>query len=173
MISYFLRYHFETLQVDNVYGSRIPQWECPHKNSEGDYEGRGFWDPNYRNLSQQKKYFGLQYALKKFCGISTLTSETSWYSNQLIKSMNKCSVSNKPHFICNHLIIYKVSSFYVNESWWGCFMCVSSLSDLCLAGNVDDLLDDVTGLVDFCLVTASDDSSNDVSDESSEDNEDK
>ena len=54
--------------------------------------------------------------------------------------------------------------------WWGCFEGVSSLSDVRLAINVDDLLDDVTGLVDFFLVTESYESSDDVSDESSEDN---
>ena len=57
----------------------------------------------------------------------------------------------------------------MEASWWGCFKGVSSLSDLRLAGNVDDLLDDVNGLVGFCLVPESDDSSYDASDESSED----
>ena len=42
-----------------------------------------------------------------------------------------------------------------------------------LAVNVDDLLDDITGLVSFCLVTKSDESSDDVYDESSEDDEDE
>ena len=87
--------------------------------------------------------------------------------------MNKCSVSNNPHFICKHLIISKMYCFKVKASWWGCFKGVSSLSDLCSAGNVDDLLDDVTGLVGFCLVTESDKSSDNVSNESSQDNEDE
>ena len=43
---------------------------------------------------------------------------------------------------------------------------------MCLAVNVDDLLDDVTGLVGFCLVLESDESPDDVSNESSEDDED-
>ena len=53
------------------------------------------------------------------------------------------------------------------------FEGVSSLSDWHLAGNVDDLLDDVTGLVGFCLVPESDESSDNVSNESSEYNEDE
>ena len=52
-------------------------------------------------------------------------------------------------------------------------MDASSLSDLCLAKNVDDLLDYVTGLVFFFLLPESDNSSDDVSNESSEDNEDE
>ena len=87
--------------------------------------------------------------------------------------MNKCSVSKKPQFICNHLIISKVSCFDVKSPWWVSFKGVSSLSDLCLAGNVDDLLYEVTGLVGFCLVLESDESSDDVSNDSSEENEDK
>ena len=61
------------------------------------------------------------------------------------------------------MILSKVSCFGVNVSWWGCFKGVYSLSDLCLAGNVDDLLDDFTNLVGFCLVHESDESSGDVS----------
>ena len=45
------------------------------------------------------------------------------------------------------------------------FKGVSSLSHLCLYGNVDDLLYDVTGLVGFCLAPESDESSDDVSNE--------
>ena len=85
--------------------------------------------------------------------------------------MNKCSVSNKPHLLCNHLIISKVYFFDVNASWWGCFKGVSSLADLCLSGNVDDLLDYITSSVRICLLPESNDSSNDVSNESSEDND--
>ena len=40
--------------MDNDYWSRILQLERPHKNYEDNYKDRGFWDPNYRNLSQQK-----------------------------------------------------------------------------------------------------------------------
>ena len=47
------------------------------------------------------------------------------------------------------------------------------LSDLCSAGNLDDLLDDVTGLVGFCLVPESDELSDNDSKESSEDDEDE
>ena len=38
---------------------------------------------------------------------------------------------------------------------------------------MDDLLDDVTGLVCFCLLSESDESSDDVSNKSFEDNEDE
>ena len=87
--------------------------------------------------------------------------------------MNKYAVSKKPHFICNHLIISKISCFEVKASWWICFKDVSLLSDLYLALNVDYLLDYVTGLVGFFLIPESDESSNDVLDESSEDIEDE
>ena len=66
------------------------------------------------------------------------------------------------------MILYKVSCYGVKVSWWGCFKGVSSLSDLCLAGNVDDLLDDITGLVCIFLLPEPDDSTDDVSNESSE-----
>ena len=71
------------------------------------------------------------------------------------------------------MILSKVSFFYVKVSWWGCFKDFSSLLDLCLAGYLDDLLDDVTGLVSFCLVPESDESLDDVYKESFEDNEDE
>ena len=61
----------------------------------------------------------------------------------------------------------------VEASWWGCFKSVSSISDLRLTGNVDDLLDDVTGLVGSYLVPKSDESSGDVSNDSSEDDKDE
>ena len=120
-----------------------------------------------------KNDFGVEYALYKFCTISTLTYGTSRWVNQFIGSMNECSVSKKPNFICKHLILSKISCFEVEASWWGCFKGVYSLSGFHLARNVDDLLDDVTGLVGFCFVPESDDSSDDVSCESYEDNEDK
>ena len=66
-----------------------------------------------------------------------------------------------------------VSCFDVKASSICCFKGVSSLSDPCLAGNVDDLLDDVTGLVVFFLVPESDDSSDYVSNDSSDDDEDE
>ena len=53
MILSFLRYHFETLQVNNASWSLIYQGERPYKNYEDNYEDRGFWDPNYQNISQQ------------------------------------------------------------------------------------------------------------------------
>ena len=65
------------------------------------------------------------------------------------------------------MIIYKVSCFNVKASSWGCFKGVSSLSDLCLAVDVDHLLDDVTGLVGIFLVPESDELSDDVSNKSS------
>ena len=87
---------------------------------------------------------------------STLTAGTSQWFNHLIGSINKCSSSKKPHFICKCLIISKNYCFKVDASWWGCFEGVSSLSGLRLAGNVDDLLNDVTGLSGFFLVPESD-----------------
>ena len=59
MILSFFRYHFETLQVDNVSWYRIPQREQPHKNHEDNYEDRGFCDPNSQ-IFLNKKYFGVQ-----------------------------------------------------------------------------------------------------------------
>ena len=56
------------------------------------------------------------------------------------------------------MIIPKVSCFDVKASWLGCFKGVSSLSDLCLAVNVNDLLDYITGLVGIYLLPGSDDS---------------
>ena len=94
-------------------------------------------------------------------------------ANQLNWSMNKCSVSKKPHFICNRLIISKVYCFDVKASWWGCFKGVSLLSHLCLAGNVDDLFDTVTGLVVFNFFPESDEWSDDDSNKSSKDDEDE
>ena len=70
--------------------------------------------------------------------------------------MDKCSVYKKTHLICKILILSKVSCFGVKVFWWGCFTGVSSLSDFFLAGNVEDFLDGVTGLVDVCLVPDSD-----------------
>ena len=35
----------------------------PHEKSEEDYEDRGFWDPNSRNISQQKEFFVVRRAL--------------------------------------------------------------------------------------------------------------
>ena len=49
----------------------------------------------------------------------------------------------------------------------GCFFII----DLFLAINVDYLLDDVTGLVGICLVTESDESSDDFSNNLSKDDE--
>ena len=35
--------------------------------------------------------------------------------------MNKCSISKKTHFICNRLILSKVSCFNVKAYWWYLF----------------------------------------------------
>ena len=43
------------------------------------------------------------------------------------------------------------------------------LSDLCLAGNVDGLLDDITGLIGIYLLPEPEDSTDNVSNQSSED----
>ena len=76
--------------------------------------------------------------------------------------MNKCSVSKKPNLICNRLIISKVSCFNVKGPWWVFFKGVYSLSYLCSAGNVDALLDDVTGLDNIFLLPESDSSSEEI-----------
>ena len=44
ILSFFI-YRLWTLQVDSAYWSRIHQYGRPHKNSEDNYEDRGFWDP--------------------------------------------------------------------------------------------------------------------------------
>ena len=67
------------------------------------------------------------------------------------------------------MIISKVFFFDVKEFWWGCFNGFYSLSDLCIAINVDDLLDEVTGLVSICLLLEPNDSLDDVFNEASED----
>ena len=69
------------------------------------------------------------------------------------------------------MILSKRNCFELEVSWWDCFKGVSLLSDLCLARNVDDLLDDVTGLVGFSLVPEWDESSDNVVNESFEDDE--
>ena len=66
------------------------------------------------------------------------------------------------------MILSKVSCFGVKVPWWVLFG-VSSLSDLCLAGNVVALLDEVTGLYGIGLLPVPDDSSYGVSNESYED----
>ena len=101
--------------------------------------------------------------------ISTWTSSYYWYYKQFLGSMNKCSVPKKQQFICNRLIISKVSCFLLKASWWGCFKGVSLLSDICLAKNVDDILDDINGLVGIFLLPESDESSDDIFNKSSED----
>ena len=145
----FIRYNFKTLQVDNASWSCIHQWDKPHKKSEDNYKEIGFWDPNYRNISQHKNILAYSMHYLKGFAVSTLTSGTSWYYKQLIVSINKCSVSKKAHFICNNFIISKFYWLHVRASWWGYFNGVSSLSDSCLARNLDDLLDDVIGFFFF------------------------
>ena len=50
------------------------------------------------------------------------------------------------------MIISKVSCFDVKGPWWVFPNNVSAISDLCSAGNVDALLDDVAGSDDILLV---------------------
>ena len=57
----------------------------------------------------------------------------------------------------------------MKASLCGCFKGVTSLSDLFLAGNVDIILYQITGLVVIFLLLESYKSSDDVSNESSED----
>ena len=121
MILSFFMYHFETLQVDNSSWWQIPQSERPQKNSDDNYDVCGFWDTNSRNHPQQKKIFAYSKHCINFFVIATWTSSYCWYSNQVLGSMHKFSVSNKPHFICDRLILSNVSCFGVNASWLGCF----------------------------------------------------
>ena len=72
--------------------------------------------------------------------------------------MNKCSLSKNPHLICNHFILSRVSCFGVKASWWCFSKGVFPLSYLCLAGNLDVLLDDITGLVGIFLLPELDES---------------
>ena len=150
MISSLWRYYFDTLQVDNALRSWIYQWEWPHKNSEDNNRDRAFWDHNSWNISQQKQ-IGVQKAQYKFYKISTKTPGTPQWFTQLKRSMNKCSAYKKPQFLCKIFILYEMSCFDLKASWRGCFKGVSSLSDLLFAWNLDDLLDDNTSLVGFCL----------------------
>ena len=50
------------------------------------------------------------------------------------------------------MILSKVYCFNVKGPWWFFFEGVSSLSDLCSAGNVDALLDDVTDLDGISII---------------------
>ena len=53
------------------------------------------------------------------------------------------------------LIVSKTSFLDVHGPAWVYFKGVSSLSELCSAGNVDALLDDVAGSDDILLVSES------------------
>ena len=109
-----------------------------------------------------KNKFGAQLALYKFSEISTSTSSYFRYSNQVLGRINKCSVSKKPHLICNCLILSKVYCFGVKVPWWVFFKYVSSLSDLCSSRTVDALLNDVTVLDVISLLPESDSSSDKI-----------
>ena len=67
------------------------------------------------------------------------------YSNlkQLVRKLT--------HFKCNFLILSKTSFFDVDGPALFFFKGVSSLSELCSAGNVDALLYDVAGSGDISL----------------------
>ena len=106
--------------------------------------------------------------LYTFCVIATWISSYCWYYNQVLGNMNKCSVYKDPHFIFNRLILFKVPCFDVKLSWRSCFKGISLLSDLCLARNLDDLLDEITGLFGISLLIEPDDSTYNVSNESYE-----
>ena len=49
--------------------------------------------------------------------VSTSSSSYCRYSNQVLGSMNKCSVSKNTHLVCNRLIHSKVSCFCVKGPW--------------------------------------------------------
>ena len=40
--------------MDNEFFTRIFELEHPNKNSEDNYDDRGFWDPKCQNFPQQK-----------------------------------------------------------------------------------------------------------------------
>ena len=94
--------------------------------------------------------------LYNFSEIPTSTSSYCRYYNQVLGGTNKCLVSKKPYLICHRLILSKVSCFDVKSPWWVFFIGVCSLSDLCSAGNVDALLDDVSGLRGIYILPESD-----------------
>ena len=66
-----------------------------------------------KNLN--KKRFWRTVGIIEILHNSTITSGYSWWFNQLIGSMNKCSVFKKPH-LCIRLILSKVSCFGVKAS---------------------------------------------------------
>ena len=129
----------------------------------------GFRIPTLEIFLNKKRFLRTVGIIGVFFIISTWTSAYCWYSNHVLGSLNKCSLSKKPQLICNRLILSKFYCFDIKASWWGCFKGVSSLSDLCSAKNVDDLLNYITNLVVICLLPKPDDSTDDVTKESSED----
>ena len=66
------------------------------------------------------------------------------------------------------MTLSKVSCFYVQAFWWGCFKGVSSLSNMFLARHIDNVLEDITGLVGICLLSEPDYSWEYISNEKSE-----
>ena len=67
-------------------------------------------------------------------------------------NMYKCSrFSSPPYLKYNFLIVSKTSFFDVRGQGWMFFKGVSSLSLVCLAGNVHSLEDDVSGSDDVSL----------------------
>ena len=67
-----------------------------------------------------------------------------------------------PHLKYNFLIVSKTSFFNVHGLGWFVFKGVSWLSLVCLAGNVDDLEDDVAGSDDVSLHSESELSSYEI-----------
>ena len=66
--------------------------------------------------------------------------------------MYKCSIlSLSSHLTCNLLIVFKTFFLDVHGQGYDFFKGVSSLSSVCLAGNVDSLEDDDAGLDDELL----------------------
>ena len=66
--------------------------------------------------------------------------------------MYNCSMLSLPsHLKYNFLIVSKISLLDVHGRGCNFFKVVSSLSSVCLAGNVDSLEDDDAGLDDVSL----------------------
>ena len=53
ILSLCLQKHFESQHMDIIISPYIYEWEQPNKNSEDNYEDRGFWGANYLNFPQQ------------------------------------------------------------------------------------------------------------------------
>ena len=85
---------------------------------------------------------------------SPIVSKCSKHTH-LEGNMYKYSQCSLPYFKCNFLIVSKTSFFDIHGPAQVFFKGVSSLSELCSSGNLDALLDDVSGQDDISLVSES------------------